>query len=131
MFLYLCFLGAQVEKGGQEFYVDFQEAVGSQHGRVSVKAMSPEIKAQKFIEIGCQNSLYLNITYGRISFYITCWHSHGLSESLLSSFELLHVQLAKIVRMWVYVPCATVPLTCLVCKESFVRQMPWLLVSML
>ncbi|CAJ1398221.1 unnamed protein product [Effrenium voratum] len=36
---------AVVEKEGKEFYVDFQEAMGSQHGRVSVKAMSPEIKA--------------------------------------------------------------------------------------
>ena len=38
-------LCTEVEKEGKEFYVDFQEAMGSQHGRVSVKAMSPEIKA--------------------------------------------------------------------------------------
>lgn len=35
----------EVEKESKEFYVDFQEALGSQHGRVSVKGMSPEIKA--------------------------------------------------------------------------------------
>lgn len=38
-------LCTEVEKEGKEIYVDFQEAMGSQHGRVSVKAMSPEIKA--------------------------------------------------------------------------------------
>ena len=35
----------KVEKEGKQFYVDFQEALGSAHGRVNVKAMSPEIKA--------------------------------------------------------------------------------------
>eukprot|EP00931_Biecheleriopsis_adriatica_P110089 TRINITY_DN84374_c0_g1_i1.p1 TRINITY_DN84374_c0_g1~~TRINITY_DN84374_c0_g1_i1.p1 ORF type:complete len:227 (+),score=57.64 TRINITY_DN84374_c0_g1_i1:55-735(+) len=37
---------AVVEKKGQEMYVDFREALGSQHGKVSVKEMSPEIKAE-------------------------------------------------------------------------------------
>lgn len=46
---------AVVEKESKEFYVDFQEALGSQHGRVSVKGMSPEIKADAMA--GCEHVL--------------------------------------------------------------------------
>ncbi|CAE7462212.1 BOB1, partial [Symbiodinium necroappetens] len=46
---------AVVEKEGKQFYVDFQEALGSAHGRVNVKAMSPEIKAD--VINGCRHLL--------------------------------------------------------------------------
>ncbi|CAE7409454.1 BOB1 [Symbiodinium natans] len=46
---------AVVEKEGKQFYVDFQEALGSAHGRVNVKAMSPEIKAD--VLSGCRHLL--------------------------------------------------------------------------
>ena len=37
---------AVVAKQGREFYVDFRDAMGSQHGKVSVKRMAPDIKKE-------------------------------------------------------------------------------------
>eukprot|EP00928_Gymnodinium_smaydae_P081246 TRINITY_DN6479_c0_g1_i1.p1 TRINITY_DN6479_c0_g1~~TRINITY_DN6479_c0_g1_i1.p1 ORF type:complete len:308 (-),score=43.99 TRINITY_DN6479_c0_g1_i1:239-1162(-) len=46
---------AVVEKNGNEFYVDFKDAMGSQHGRVSVKRMSPEVRAD--VVVACKHLL--------------------------------------------------------------------------
>nr|ABV22318.1 unknown [Karlodinium veneficum] len=46
---------AVVEKNGTEMYVDFREAMGSRHGKVSVKHMTPDNRKQ--VAEGCRHLL--------------------------------------------------------------------------